>query len=100
MTNKRRKIDTNVDFFLCNERIHKCIKETPQIVEAYTPIAWFQEDRHHIYIEAKKDSREEYVHTKYKITKEDIHLIMQDWDPNWKVLENGIEMEHPENDVE
>jgi hypothetical protein len=93
-----------VEFFLYGERIQKCIKNTPcispQLVEVYTLIAWFREDRHHIYIQAKKDPREEWVQKKYKITKEDIHLIMQDWDPYWKVPANGIEMEHPDNNAD
>jgi len=37
---------------------------------------------------------------KYKITKEDIQLIMQDWDPYWKVPSNRTYMENPDNEEE
>jgi hypothetical protein len=70
------------------------------LVEVYTLIAWFREDQHHIYVQEKKDPREEWVQTKYKIMEEDIHLIMQDWDPEWKIPANGTEAEHPDNDTE
>jgi hypothetical protein len=53
------------------------------------PDAQFWEEQHHIYVQEKKDPREEWVQMKYKITKEDIQLIMQDWDLDWKVP--GIE---------
>jgi hypothetical protein len=69
------------------------------LVETYTPVARFRADQHHIYIQAKKDLREEWVQTKYKITKEDIHLIMQDWDPEWNIPADGIEAKHPDNDA-
>jgi hypothetical protein len=39
-------------------------------------------------IKAKKDPREEWVQTKYKITKEDIQLVMQDWELDWKIPTN------------
>jgi hypothetical protein len=70
-TNKRRQIDVNVEFFMYVESIQKCIKDTPcispQLVEVYASIAWFREDSHHIYVQEKKDPREKWVHTKYKI---------------------------------
>jgi hypothetical protein len=93
-----------MEFFLYDKRIQKCIKDTPrispQLVEAYTLTVWFREDWHHIYIQVKKDPKEEWVQKKYKITEKCIHLIMQDWDPNWKFLANRIKTEHPDNDVE
>ena len=58
-TNKIRQIETNVEFFLYSERIRMCIHNTlctaPQLVYAYTPIAKFWIDHHHIYIQSKKD---------------------------------------------
>jgi hypothetical protein len=47
-----------------------------------------------MYVQVKKDLREEWVQMKYKITKEDIHLIMQDWDPYWNIPVDEIETEH------
>jgi ribosomal protein L24E len=51
---------------------------SPQLVEAYGLVVKFCVDKHHMYIKTKKDPREEWVQTKYKITKEDIQLVMQD----------------------
>jgi hypothetical protein len=62
---------------------------SPQLVDAYGLVVEFQEDIHHMYIKAKKDPREEWVQMKYKIAEEDIQLIMQDWEPDWKVPTQG-----------
>jgi hypothetical protein len=84
--------------------IRQCIQDTPQIspqlVETYKPIVWFMEDHHHMYIQAKKYLREEWVKKKYRITEEDIELIMQDWDTDWKVPSNEQEMETPDPEIE
>jgi NACalpha-BTF3-like transcription factor len=64
---------------------------SPQLVEAYGPFAEFYADMNHMYIKAKKDPREEWVQTKYKIMEEDIQLVMQDWEPDWKVPTQGDE---------
>jgi hypothetical protein len=45
---------------------------SPQLVEAYGPVVEFHVDRNHMYIKSKKDPREEWVQTKYKIMEEDI----------------------------
>jgi hypothetical protein len=83
--NKRRQIDTNIELFLYNERI-RCNQNTPrispQLVEAHAPIAQFWEYHHHIYIQAKKDLREEWVQKKYKIIEDGIQRIMQDGEPD------------------
>jgi NACalpha-BTF3-like transcription factor len=63
---------------------------SPQLVEAYGPIVEFRTDRHHMYIKSRKDPREEWVQMKYKITEEDIQLVMQDWEPDWKVQQKGM----------
>jgi hypothetical protein len=81
-------------------RKHSKNQHSPQLVEAYTLIARFQAYRHHIYIQAHKDPREEWVQSKYKITEEDIQLIMQDWEPDWKVPANETKTEHPDNEEE
>jgi hypothetical protein len=31
---------------------------------------------------------------------EDIHLIMQDWDPEWNIPMDGTEAEHLNNNIE
>jgi len=67
-------------------------------VEAYTPVVHFLSYQHHIYVQSKKDLREEQVHIEYKVTEEDIQLIMQDWDPYWKIPANGTETEQPGNE--
>jgi hypothetical protein len=36
----------------------------------------------------------------YKVTEEDIQLIMQEWDPYWKILVDGFEREQPRNEEE
>jgi hypothetical protein len=62
---KRRQMDTIMELFLYGEMIPQCIKNTPcispQLVEVYTLIAYFRADQHHIYIQEKKDPREEWV---------------------------------------
>jgi hypothetical protein len=46
-SNKRRQIDTNVEFFLYGERIQHCIRNTTrisqQVVDTYTLVTWFME---------------------------------------------------------
>jgi hypothetical protein len=46
---------------------------------------WFKADHHHLYIQEKKDPREEWLAMKYRITEEDMGLIMEDWDVDWKI---------------
>jgi hypothetical protein len=80
-------------FFLYGERIRQSIQNaphiSPQLVEAYDPVMEFRADRHHMYIKSKKDPWEEWVQTKYKITEEDIQMVMQDWEPDWKIPAEG-----------
>jgi NACalpha-BTF3-like transcription factor len=52
----------------------------------------FRVDKNHMYIKSKKDPREEWVQTKYNIMEEDIQLVMQDWEPDWKVPTQGDEI--------
>jgi hypothetical protein len=59
------------------DRVSRMHHMSPQLVEAYGPVMEFHVDRHHMYIKSKKDPREEWVQTKYKITEEDIQLVMQ-----------------------
>jgi len=80
--------------------IHNTLCTAPQLVEGYTPIAKFWIDHHHIYIQSKKDLREEWVQTKYKIIEEDIQLIMEDWELDWNVLTNETYTNQPDNEEE
>jgi hypothetical protein len=50
-----------------------------------------------MYIKSRKDPRKEWVQTKYNVTKEDIQLVMQDWEPNWKVPIEGDVIVHERN---
>jgi NACalpha-BTF3-like transcription factor len=61
---------------------------------------WFRADWHHIYVQEKNYPQEEWVQKKYKIMEEDVHLIMQDLDPEWNIPTNGTKVEHLDNDVE
>jgi len=45
---------------------------SPQLVEAYGPVAKFHANRNHMYIKYRKNIREELVQKKYKIMEEDI----------------------------
>jgi hypothetical protein len=69
-------MENNIELYLYKEMISQCIQDTPriliQLVETYKPIVWFMEDRHHVYIQAYQDLREEWVKKNYRITKEDI----------------------------
>jgi hypothetical protein len=80
MKNKARQLDNKIEFYLYKEMIRECIQDTPrifpQLVGAYKPIARFMADHHHMYMQAKKYLREEWIKSNYKITEEDIHLIM------------------------
>jgi hypothetical protein len=49
----------------------------------------FHADKNHMYIKARKDLEKAWVQKKYKITEEDIQLVIWDWEPDWKVLAEG-----------
>jgi len=86
-------MEKNIDFFLYAERIWYSIQNAlfmfPKIVEAYVPVMEFHAYMHHMYIKSRKDPSEEWFQMKYKITEEDIQLVMLDWEPNWKLLVEG-----------
>jgi hypothetical protein len=53
---------------------------------------------HHIYIQDKRDPTCQWLPTSYKVTEEDVSLISNDWDENWKVP--AEETEHPDEEEE
>jgi hypothetical protein len=43
-----------------------------------------QSDMHHLYVQAKKDPARQWFPTSYQLTLEDVHLIINDWEDDWK----------------
>jgi hypothetical protein len=62
------------------EIIHKTLRILSQVVEAYKAVARFKEGCHHMYIQAKKDTTQEWFPTKYRVTEEEMGHIIKDWD--------------------
>jgi hypothetical protein len=53
---------------------------------------------HHMYIQAKRDSSYQSLPTRYTLIKEDVCLISNDWDEEWKLPPE--ETKHPDEEEE
>jgi len=64
---------------------------TTQNVETYQDIERFKVGMYHMYIQAKRDHACHWLPTSYKLTSDDVFLIANDWEEEWKVW--GEQME-------
>jgi len=58
---------------------------TIQLVETYQDIGSFKEGMHHMYIQAKRDPAHQWLPTSYRLTTDDVFLINDDWEDEWKI---------------
>jgi hypothetical protein len=100
---KERQLDNNITFYIYKEVIWENIQNSlcilPQIVEDYKGIACFKAERHHMYIQAKKDSDRQWLPCRYRLTEVDVGHIVEDWEDEWKTLVLEVEKpktQHPE----
>jgi hypothetical protein len=60
-------MDNNVSFYIYNETIRDNIERTlcipPQVVNMYKALACFKAERHHMYVQAKKDLDQQWFLT-------------------------------------
>jgi hypothetical protein len=56
-------------------------------VETYKDFVQFKEGMHHMYVKAKKDPAHQWFPTNYRLTTEDVCLIVNDWEYGWKTPE-------------
>jgi hypothetical protein len=59
-----------------------CISE--EKVTTYKDITLFRANMHHLYVQAKKDPAWQWFPTSYRLTTEDVNLIITDWEEEWK----------------
>jgi hypothetical protein len=82
-------MDNNVAFYIYKETIRESIERTscipPQVVDAYKTVVRFKVGRHHMYVQEKKDSDQQWFPTQYRLTEDDMGHIMVDWDDEWKI---------------
>jgi hypothetical protein len=86
---KRRQNDTNATFYVYLENITHLVAHTSCIstetVETYKDITHFKVGMHHMYVQAKKDPTRQWFPTSYRLTIEDVCLIVNDWEDGWKI---------------
>jgi hypothetical protein len=89
-TIKRRQTDINATFYSYLQFIMKVVETTLRIPEevfiAYKDVARFRADMHHLYVQGKKDPVRQELSTSYRLTLEDVHLLISDWEDEWKNL--------------
>jgi hypothetical protein len=44
----------------------------------------FKAGPHHMYIQAKRDPDQQWLLTSYRLTKQDVSLIVNDWEAEWR----------------
>jgi hypothetical protein len=80
------------------------LRITTQTVETYQDIVRFKEGMHHMYIQDKMNPTSQWLPTSYKLTTNDVCLITNDLEEEWKVpreqTEHLDEEEEKDNEEE
>jgi hypothetical protein len=87
---KQKEENKNQCNILCNyDAIKYTIAHTPSItaetIETYRDIVRFKEGMHHMYVQAKKDPARQWLPTHYRLTTDDLCLIANNWEVEWKL---------------
>jgi hypothetical protein len=53
---------------------------------------------HHMYVQDKKDPTQQWLPTTYRLTIEDVNLIINDWEEEWKSPPEKTELSEEEDD--
>ena len=87
---KRQHIDNNVKFFLQAEAVRQKMVNIPRLefvmVQRYRNIIIFHVGPHYINIKPWQDPHNQWLVTKFRLTKEEIDNIIREWPEEWKEL--------------
>ena len=85
---KRRQIDNNLEFFLQVEAVRQKMLSMPRIeatmVQRYRNTIIFHLWPHYISIQQRQDPHHQWLVIEFKLTKEEIDNIVQEWKEEWR----------------
>jgi hypothetical protein len=55
-----------------------------EVILSYQDVMHFRDGMHHLYVQAKKDLVHQELPTNYRLTVEEVHAIINDWEDDWK----------------
>lgn len=86
----KRQIDKKLTFYIYHMMLEKTIwihfRIEPHIVDLYKEIVWLKAVLHHIFLQARRDKDKQWLSLHYRLNKEEVGEIIQDWIEEWKQL--------------
>jgi hypothetical protein len=67
------------------ESISNTWRITPEVVAQYRDITNFKVTRHTVWIQARRDTKREWIQLRYCIKEEDVDMDIKDWQDDWRV---------------